>query len=518
MTFPFGQDQYSLANIAGEDYVTAVCQARAALSGESTAALLDEGRKSVAAYPADFHERLLARLPQVGQTVCPGLERGATGATSRAFAAATHRDNAPLTGYGFYRVGEDGRVSFLTKSEHYHTPLGHAFPGYQLLETARHLGIPNATHNNTRGHLTRLLEEELVRAAHGLAPDDAAGFQAVMADESLNSLNRVLNLETGSLAVEAGLKTMLARFYRVEEDAPAPVHEGRIPVFLVMGNDEGGLLGNYHGTTVLTQILRGMWPELAQTMTEHEMLRVCPLRPNRIEDVEAAFEQYARPPYRIAGFFHEIVMMNYGAVLLTPEFLHRAYALCAEHEVPTLVDEIQSCLWAPGLFQFREYGLRPSMVALGKGFPGGEYPASRLLFSAGLDTLPQFGALVTNGQEELASLAYLITMRWALENVAAITRIGDEYEGRLRELAARHPDTVAGINGRRHLAGIAFHDLQQARAFTAALNAAGFDISVQTYKSQCPPAALTKLPLTACSAVVDFVIERMAEALGGNSG
>lgn len=514
MTFPFDEVVLSLADLAGDQYVQAVCEARAAVSAESVSTLLSGARQRVNCYPQAWHEQLLSKLPSVGRRVCAGLADSAVGATSTAFAAATHREAAPLTGYGFYRVGEDGRLYFLTKSEHYHTPLGHAFPGYQLLEAARRLGVPNATHNNTRGHLTRLLEEELVRAAHGLARDDATGLATVLADGGLSSLNRVLNLETGSLAVEAGLKIMLARFQRVQEEAPLLLQEGLIPVFLVMGNDEGELPGNYHGTTVLTQMLRGMWPGLTETMGKSELLRVCAVRPNRLEDLEAAFEQFERPPYKIAGFLHEIVMMNYGAVLLTPEFLHRAYALCAQHAVPTLVDEIQSCLWAPGLLQYREYGLRPSMVALGKGFPGGEYPASRLLFSAGLDNLPQFGALVTNGQEELASLAYLITMRWAQANAAAITRLGDEYERRLRELADSHPASVAGINGRRHLAGIAFHDLRQARAFTAALNEAGFDISVQTYKSQCPPTALTKLPLTACSEVIDFVVGRMAEALG----
>ena len=51
----------------------------------------------------------------------------------------------------------------------------------------------------------------------------------------------MLNLETGSLAVEAGVKMMLARFYRVQADAPLPPYNGRIPVLLVMGNDDGGL-------------------------------------------------------------------------------------------------------------------------------------------------------------------------------------------------------------------------------------------------------------------------------------
>jgi len=30
---------------------------------------------------------------------------------------------------GYYRIGEDGRLYLTTKSAHYHTPLGHDFPG-----------------------------------------------------------------------------------------------------------------------------------------------------------------------------------------------------------------------------------------------------------------------------------------------------------------------------------------------------------------------------------------------------
>jgi acetylornithine/succinyldiaminopimelate/putrescine aminotransferase len=510
---PFRTVQASLAEVVGASYLEAVCAARASLSGEDASALRRLVHQPVDWYPAAWHQQLLVHLPRVGTQVCAGTSATAEGATTRTFAAASQRAAAPLAGYGFYRVGEDGRLYLLTKSEHYHAPLGHAFPGYALVETARRLGIPNATHNNTRGHITRLLEEELVRAAHGVANGDAVALTAVLANEHLDGLNRVLNLETGSLAVEAGVKLMLARHYRVQPETPPPPYAGRIPVFLVMGNDDGGLLANYHGTTVLTQMMRGMWPELFSRLEAQDLLRVCPIRPNAVADLDAAFAHYERPPYKIAGFLHEIIMMNYGARLLSREFLAHAYALCARHDVPTLVDEIQSCLWAPGLFLFREYGLHPSCVALGKGFPGGEYPASRLLFSAALDTLPQFGALVTNGQEELASLAYLITMRWASENADVVRSIGDAYEARMRDLAARYPSIIAGITGQRHLLGIAFHDLATARAFTAALNRAGFDISAQTYKADCPPVALTKLPLTACPTVVDFIVERMAKTL-----
>ena len=511
-TYPFRTVQASLADVAGAAYQEAVCEARACLSGEDVHELRSIAQQPLDWYPAAWHQQLLAQLPRVGQQICRGAATAA-GAGTRAFTAASHHAMAPLTGYGFYRVGEDGRLYLITKSEHYHAPLGHAFPGYALLESARRLGIPNATHNNTRGHITRVLEEALVRAAHGLPAGDDAALATVLAGEDGQCLNRVLNLETGSLAVEAGVKMMLARCYRVQPEVAPPPYHGRIPVLLVMGNDEGGLLANYHGTTVLTQCMRGMWPEFYARMEAEELLHICPIRPNSLADMQEAIARYERPPYKIAGFLHEIVMMNYGARMLTRDFLQQAYALCAEHDVPTLVDEIQSCLWAPGLFLFREYGLRPTFVALGKGFPGGEYPASRLLFNASMDILPQFGALVTNGQEELASLAYLITMRWAGENAEVVRRIGDAYEERMRALAQRYPDIIAGITGQRHLLGIEFHGLDTARAFTTALNAAGFDISAHTYKAECPPVALTKLPLTACPTVVDFIVERMQAAL-----
>jgi len=504
----------SLREIAGDEYLAAACAARAWLSGESAEELQTLASRPVDFYPEALQRRLTSLLPRVGEQVLPQpLVKSARGAATERFRAATHTEAAPISGLGYYRIGEDGRLYLLTKSEHYHAPLGHAFPGYQLIEYAKRLGIPNATHNNTRGHLTRLLEERLVAAANGIQESDHAALATTLAQTSPTVLNRVLNLETGSLVAEAALKMILARFYIVQEDTPPPVYRGRVPVALVMGNDEGGLHANYHGTTTLTQCLRGMWPEIGAICRQAGLLEVCPLRPNSIEDLEAAFRRYEQPPYKIAGFFHELVMMNYGGRLLSREFLRRAYELCAAHDVPTIVDEIQTGIWSSELFLFREFGLTPSIVAVGKGFPGGEYPASRLLCSAAIDNLPQFGALVTNGQEELASLAYLITMRWVQANAEPIARIGDYYEVQLREFAARYPERITSVTGYRQLAGIAFTALPEAREFVARLNRRGFDISAQTYKADCPPVVLTKIPLIADNATVDHILAAMDAAM-----
>ena len=504
----------SLADLIGRERVEASCRARAALTGESVAALAALACEPLDFLPEEFMARQHALLRQAGERVAE-TQAGTPlkGASTRMFDSATKTGMAPLSAHGMFRVGEDGRLYLISKSEHYHTPLGHGFPGYVLLDRARQLGIPNATHNNTRGRITRLLEEELVAGANGIAAADTGALAKIIAGNDLFVPNRVLNLETGSLAIEAALKMVLTRFYRIEAGSPAPEYSGCTPVILVMGNDDGGLQANYHGTTIIAQTLRGMWPEFYAANEKAGQYRICPLRPNNFDDLEAAFRTWEGNGHKIAGFFHEIVMMNYGGKLLTKEFLQRAYALCRQHGVPTVVDEIQSCMWHHDFFMFREWGLTPSCAGVGKGFPGGEYPASRLIFSSALDVMPQFGALVTNGQEELASLAYLVTMRWARANAHVTRTIGDYYEARIREFAAAHPEKISVVEGKRHLTTMYFKQLDAAKAFARELNRRGLDISAQTYKADCPPAVLTKIPLITTPVVVDFILTRFEAAI-----
>lgn len=487
----------SLADLLGEDHLLAACAACTELSGESLASLEAIAREKVDFFPAAMQRRIVDLLPKVGQAITRAANGAPTGATTAEFAAHSQLEAAPLSAYGPYRVGQDGHLYLSSKSAHYHAPLGHSFPGYRLLDLARCLGIPNATHNNTRGVAIRRHEEELVRLAAG--------------DEG--RLCRVLNLQTGSLADEAALKLALARFYRVDDSVPEPPYAGRIPVILVLGDDEGHLAANYHGTTFFTQFTRGMWPELTDRLAGVGLYEVRSVRPNVIADLEQVFREADSGPRKIAAFFHEFVMMNYGARRLEPAFVRRAYELCAEHDVPTVDDEIQTCVWGRGLFAYKEYGVVPNMVVIGKGFPGGEYAGSRVLFDAVYDRLPQFGALVTNGQEELTALAYLVTIQWAEANDAITAAIGEHYEARVRELGEQYADLISSVEGCRHLNGLSFHRLDQAKTFVAHLVRAGLDISVQTYKTSCLPTALTKLPLITSREVADFVVDRMAEAL-----
>ena len=501
----------SLADLAGEDYTNYVCAASAALTGESEAALRLLAHEAVPFYPAEFFARQEALISRTGEQIAPAMDSAESGAPSDSYRAAQHNAQSPLAGFGGFRVGEDGRLYYAAKSEHYHIPLGHSFPGYRLIDIAKRLGIPNATHNNTRGFLTRSTERRLIAAANGVSCESAE-MDTILASREPGVINRAINLETGSLAVEAAIKMMLARFYPID-GAKAPC-EGRIPVFLVMADNAGGITAGYHGTTVTAQTLRGLWPAFGKKAEESGLYRVVGVPINDAAGFEAAIKRWNEPPYQTAGFLHEIIMMNYGGIRLEEAFLQQAYRLCRASGTPVLCDEIQSCAWYEGLFLFRQYGIRPDFVSIGKGFPGGNYAASKLLFSGAFDSLSQFGALVTNGQEELASLAYLVTMEFIAENGAEIARVGALYHEAMTALAAKHGSLITAAAGDAHMSALSFESVPDAVEFCKRMQLTyGVDISAQTYKPNCPPVALTKLPVITTEHMARSLVEKMDRCL-----
>ncbi len=506
----------SLTDLLGGDYIEHVCRARAALTGEPYEDLRALADEQIDFYPAAFAARQEALMGQVGSQVAPAFANEENGAPTGSYRAAQHSAAAPLGGLGCFRVGEDGRLYFAGKSEHYHIPLGHGFPGYRLIERAKRLGIPNATHNNTRGFITRTLERRLIAAANGLAPTDPA-LDAVLEEKKPGVLNTVINLETGSLAVEAALKMMLSRFYTIDGQ-PAP-YAGKVPVFLVMADNAGGVTAGYHGTTLVAQTLRGLWPTFGEKAGGAELYKVAAVPINDARAFAAIARQYNEGPYKTAGFCHEIIMMNYGGIRLSEEFLQQAYRVCRDTDTPVLCDEIQSCAWYDGLFLFRKYGLTPDFVSIGKGFPGGNYPASKILSSGAFDSLNQFGALVTNGQEELASLAYLVTMEFIAANGAHIEQTGRYYHRCAAALAQKYPALCTGVEGDAHMTALCFGAVEDAVGFCARMNNVHcVDISAQTYKPNCPPVALTKLPLIVTESMADCLIGLFDEALAHTAG
>ncbi len=509
----FTSPKLSLSDILGRDYTQSVARANEALGVMSYAETMAIADEKIDFFPEEKQKKCDEMLKNVGKQIMPAFENNNKGAATAAFAHATNTSMAPVTGMGCFRVGEDGKLYLIGKSEHYHTPMGHRFDGYKLIDNARRIGVVNATHNNTRGYITRLMEKRLVQMANGIDWDDEESTAKVIASEEPKVLNRVINLETGSLACEAGLKMMLARFYKLDSTFPTPKYEGKTPVFFVIGDRNGGVEGNYHGTTVVAQTLRGLWPEIREKADAGEVYKVVPVMINDIDDFRAKIEKYNSGNYKTAGFSHEIILMNYGGIRLTKDYLQEAYRLCSQYDTPTMCDEIQSCMWYKGAFLFRLYGLNPDFSIVGKGFPGGEYPASKIITTAEMDTLNQFGALVTNGQEELAALSYLITMTFMRANGDKVAELGKHFTEGLKELHRKHPDVILDVEGLGHLAALHFHTVDDAAAFASEMKKACIDASAQIYKANCLPAMLMKPPVIADEATLDYIVETIDRLL-----
>ena len=239
----------SLTDLLGSDYMKAVISVAVGICGMERAEAEYLANEKVDFFPEEYVKKMDALADKTGEKLVEGFENNEKGAPTDAYRKAAHMNMAPIGGFGCTRIGEDGKAYLIAKSEHYHASMGHNFPGYKLINNARKLGILNATHNNTRGYITRLMERRVIAAANGAVTD--AEIDKILDSKEPHVLNRIINLETGSLAGEAGIKMMLSRFYRLDGSYEAPLYDGKIPVFFVMEDNKEGLGANYHGTTVI---------------------------------------------------------------------------------------------------------------------------------------------------------------------------------------------------------------------------------------------------------------------------
>jgi len=161
----------SLADLLGSEYMQAVISVATEIYGLERAEAEAIANEKVDFFPEKYVAKMDSLAKKTGQKLVEGFENSEKGAPTDSFAKAAHSNMAPLGGFGCTRIGEDGKAYLIAKSEHYHASLGHNFPGYKLINNARKLGILNATHNNTRGYITRLAERRIVAAANGAKTD-----------------------------------------------------------------------------------------------------------------------------------------------------------------------------------------------------------------------------------------------------------------------------------------------------------------------------------------------------------
>lgn len=163
-----------------------------------------------------------------------------------------------------------------------------------------------------------------------------------------------------------------------------------------------------------------------------------------LEDTKRAFETLFRsdcPPNQIAAMFFEPVQGEGGYNIATPEFLEYLRALCDDHGIVLVADEVQTSMGRTGkMFAMEHYGINPDLTCIGKSIGGG-LPISGIVGKAEIiDAVPPGGLGGTFGGNPISCAAALAVLD-VIEQDDLLQRgldMGVQIDTRLRRMAQRN--------------------------------------------------------------------------------
>lgn len=397
-----------------------------------------------------------------------------------------------LTGLGHFFITEQRRLYLDCTGGHYQMTWGYRHPALMAaLADAERMGIVWDAHSNIPGAPVKRLAYRLVELCN---PDvqglDQCDASSVEGPDRLNTV--LLGICTGSVACSTAFKIMLARH---RERSPEP------PVVI-------SLSGNYHGTDMFAQSMRGMWPGLVGGA---EFVN---LEPNDVPAAEAAFRRYGA---RIMGFVCEPIMMNREAILVEGDYMRRIRELCDDVDALLAIDEIQTGFWEPGCFHYKRWGITPDLVICGKGMAAGLHPLSAVIYRRPLDLLAQYDSISTNGNAPLAAYIALHSIDLIERDAERIAEAADATEAMAVSVAEEFADRISAVHGSGHLTGLKFHRVEDALALHRRCVEGGIWVRAHAYH-EGHSTVLCKFALTAGPTAIEFLGAKYRELLAETAG
>ena len=247
---------------------------------------------------------------------------------------------------------------------------------------------------------------------------------------------KTLFLTTGAEAVENAVKI-------------ARAHTGRSGV-IAFG-------GGYHGRTLLTLGLTGKVVPYKTGFGPFPAEVFHARFPNAlhgvsvddaIESIEHIFKNDIEAS-RVAAMIVEPVQGEGGFNVAPPEFLQRVRALCDQHGIVMIADEVQTGAGRTGTwFAVEQSGVAPDLITMAKSMAGG-FPISAVVGRAEIMDAPAPGGLGgTYAGSPLACAAALAVLEvFDEENLLQRSRdVGQRITSRLQALAKDHP-CIAEVRG-----------------------------------------------------------------------
>lgn len=161
---------------------------------------------------------------------------------------------------------------------------------------------------------------------------------------------------------------------------------------------------------------------------------------------------------RVAAIIVEPVQGEGGFNIAPPEFLHRLRALCDEHGILLIADEVQTGAGRTGTWLAVEHsGVVPDLITMAKSIAGG-FPISAVIGRADVMDSPDPGGLggTYAGSPICCAAALAVLKVFEKEDLLARSRtMGAHIMARLQALAAKQP-CIAEVRGLGSMIAVEF--------------------------------------------------------------
>lgn len=251
----------------------------------------------------------------------------------------------------------------------------------------------------------------------------------------------------GTEANEAAIKAIRKWAYRFGGKRGSGINDGSVPVIISARK-------SFHG--------RGFG---STTLMDDALSRkdVGPLLPGiyhvPFNDVDAMRDMMLQHRGKVAAVFIEPIQAEAGVFVPDDNYLHDVQQLARDNNALLVLDEIQTGYGRVGAdFAWQLFGLeKPDLMTIGKAMSAGFLPVSCLCGRRDImELFEPHSEGSTFGGYPLASYVGLLTIsEFQNRDLTRKSAESGEYLiGKLREVAARHPEIVKEIRGKGLLIGV----------------------------------------------------------------
>jgi len=311
--------------------------------------------------------------------------------------------------------------------------------GKRYLDFAGGIAVLNTGHRHPR--LVAAVQEQLTRFTHTC-------FQVLAYEPYVELAERLNALAPGNFAKKSFFMTTGAE--AVENAVKVARAYTKRQALIAFG-------GGFHGRTMMTMALTGkvapykagFGPFPAEV---YHARFPCPLHGVSVDDAIASVEaifKYDVEPQRVAAVILEPVQGEGGFYIASPEFAQRLRALCDQHGIVLIADEVQTGAGRTGTWlACEQWGVAPDVITMAKSLGGG-VPLSAIIGRAEIMDAPGPGGLGSTyaGSPVACAAALAVLEIFEEENLLARSRaVGERLMTGLRSLADRHP-TIGEVRG-----------------------------------------------------------------------